>query len=132
MSYPYLLCSFRALFPRTACQLLQFLNGTRLPIKGTFVDQGTTPPGSTWAMNPIPRIDFDSSSSGQPVGYEGCLQGPRMPVDAPGVPKGQGCRQFDPPCDWDDGWAPVPPREASIDVEGACSGDWTGVLRQRD
>ena len=27
-------------------------NGTRLPLEGVFVDEGTTPPGSTWARNP--------------------------------------------------------------------------------
>lgn len=35
-------------------QQLQFPNGTRLPIKGTFVSVGTQPAGSTWSMNPIP------------------------------------------------------------------------------
>ena len=29
-------------------QALLWNNGTRLPIRGVFVDQGTTPPGSTW------------------------------------------------------------------------------------
>lgn len=29
-------------------QALQWNNGTTLPINGTFVDTGTTPPGSTW------------------------------------------------------------------------------------
>ena len=24
---------------------------------GTYVREGTTPPGSTWAMNPLPRND---------------------------------------------------------------------------
>jgi len=50
-------------FVRTK-QTLQWNNGTRYPIEGVFVDTGTMPPGSTWAMNPIPRIDFDSHSSG--------------------------------------------------------------------
>ena len=36
-------------FDRTK-QALQWKNGTRYPIKGTFVDQGTYPKGSTWAM----------------------------------------------------------------------------------
>merc|ERR1719289_709974 len=38
----------------TTAQQLQFINGTRLPIKGTFVNEGTLPEGSMWAMNPIP------------------------------------------------------------------------------
>ena len=29
-------------------QALLWNNGTRLAIRGVFVDQGTTPPGSTW------------------------------------------------------------------------------------
>ena len=32
---------------------LVFANGTRLPIPGVFVDEGTTPRGSTWALIPI-------------------------------------------------------------------------------
>merc|ERR1712046_302330 len=100
-------------------QYLQWNNGTKYPIKGTFVSEGTTPAGSTWAMNPIPRIDFDSSSSGQYPGYTGCKM-------VNGVPVGNACRQFDPPCPWDDGWYAQPPEKQSVDVEGACSGDWTG------
>lgn len=100
-------------------QALQWNNGTRLPIKGTFVDQGTIPSGSTWAMNPIPRIDFDSKSSGQPEGFTGCSM-------VHGEPTGPACRQFDPPCPQDSGWYAQPPAKASVDVEGDCSGDWTG------
>merc|ERR1719393_942597 len=46
-------------FVRTG-QQLRWNNGTRLSIPGTWVDVGTNPPGSTWAKNPIPRIDFGS------------------------------------------------------------------------
>jgi len=35
-------------------QAVVFTNGTRIPIQGTFVNEGTLPAGSTWAMNPIP------------------------------------------------------------------------------
>jgi len=35
-------------------QALQWSNGTRLAIRGTFVSEGTLPKGSTWAMNPLP------------------------------------------------------------------------------
>ncbi|KAL1525546.1 hypothetical protein AB1Y20_020401 [Prymnesium parvum] len=35
-------------------QALVFANGTRLPIEGVFVDEGTSPAGSTWSMLPIP------------------------------------------------------------------------------
>ena len=95
-------------------------NGTRLAIRGVFVEAGTSPAGSMWAMNPIPRIDFDNSSSGQPAGWRGCTLSPH------GDPVGPACRQFDPPCSWDDGWYAQPPWKHNIDVEGACSGDWTG------
>ena len=100
-------------------QALQWNNGTRYPLNGTWVDTGTSPRGSTWAMNPIPRIDFDSSSSGQQKGYSGCSM-------KRGVPVGPACRQFNPPCPQDHGWYAQPPYKTSVDVEGACSGDWTG------
>eukprot|EP00041_Stephanoeca_diplocostata_P018737 m.395630 g.395630 ORF g.395630 m.395630 type:complete len:268 (-) comp21104_c0_seq1:75-878(-) len=35
-------------------QALVFANGTRFPINGTFIDQGTVPEGSTWSMIPLP------------------------------------------------------------------------------
>ena len=35
-------------------QALLFPNGTRFPLRGTFVDQGVVPPGSTWSMVPLP------------------------------------------------------------------------------
>eukprot|EP01052_Picozoa_sp_SAG31_P016345 SAG31_NODE_1079_length_10031_cov_5.270741_2_plen_85_part_00 len=43
-----------------------------------------------------------------------------------GNPEGPNCRQFDPPCPGDHGWYAQPPHKASVDVEGECSGDWTG------
>lgn len=105
-------------FVRTK-QALRWNNGTRLPINGTFVDRGTLPAGSTWAMNPIPRIDFDSRKSGQPANFTGC-------DFVNGTVVGPNCRQFDPPCSWDQGWFSQPGVAHSVDVEGACSGDWTG------
>ena len=113
-------------------QVLQWKNGTRLSIPGTWVSTGTTPRGSQWSMNPIPRIDFDSHSSGQAPGYTGC----RMAKAKNGTglgPLGPGCRQFDPPCPQDEGWfaqrgLPLD----SVDVEGQCSGDWTlGMIVDR-
>ena len=44
-------------FDRTK-QALQWNNGTRWPIAGTWVDTGTLPAGSTWAMNPVPPQQF--------------------------------------------------------------------------
>jgi len=35
-------------------QAIVFRNGTVLPIKGTFVTEGTTPPKSMWSMIPLP------------------------------------------------------------------------------
>ena len=131
--YQYRLCAAdepltEACFQKTplafdrAKQSLVWNNGTRLPIEGTFVDQGTVPAGSTWAMNPIPRIDFDSISSGQPKNFSGCDM-------VNGLPTGKACRQFEPPCPWDNGWYAQPPYKTNVDVEGACSGDWTsGVI----
>jgi len=62
--YSYRLCPAdedltEACFQQTPLQFnrdksfLVFANGTRLPIAGTFVDEGTTPKGSTWAMIPV-------------------------------------------------------------------------------
>ncbi len=45
-------------------QYLQWKNGTTFALNGTFITKGTSPKGSMWAMNPLPRINFDSVSSG--------------------------------------------------------------------
>ena len=132
--YAYRLCPAgekltEACFRRThlefdrGAQQLQWNNGTRLPINGTFVDEGTRPAGSTWAMNPIPRIDFDSKSSGQPASFEGCAFNGTAGVN--GTVVGAACRMFDPPCA-DGGWYSQPGAVGAVDVEGECSGDWTG------
>ena len=98
-------------------QSLRWKNGTVRKINGTFVNTGTSPPGSTWSRNPIPRIDFNNRGSGQPAGFRGC--------DTPHSP---GCRQFDPPCPEDNGWfvnnGSVGRNNA--DFAGECSGDWIG------
>ena len=39
-------------FDRTK-QALLFNNGSRYPLKGIFVSEGTKPAGSTWARNPV-------------------------------------------------------------------------------
>merc|ERR1712232_1027593 len=97
-------------------QLLQWNNGTRLQINGTFVNEGTLPAGSTWAMNPIPRINYDSTSDGEPKGFFGCTQ------NINGTPVGKACRQFRPPCSGDDGWTRT--GYGAHDVSGECSGSW--------
>ena len=141
-------------FVRTK-QALQWNNGTRLSIPGTWVDSGTLPAKSTWAMNPvsqrararpclpctaadaaaqcpqIPRIDFAASGSGQPKGggsAAGCHQ-VHKPIDGTTV-IGKTCRQFDPPCNFDGvirdaGWVSQDPANMA-DVAGECSGDWLG------
>ena len=35
-------------------QAILFANGSKHPIKGTFVNKGTQPEGSTWSLLPIP------------------------------------------------------------------------------
>lgn len=42
------------------------VNGDTHSYEGTYVDTGTTPAGSQWAMNPIPRNDFNQTG----VGFE--------------------------------------------------------------
>lgn len=133
--YQYRLCPAseqlsEACFQRTPLdfdrggQSLMWNNGTRQAISGVFVDTGVTPVGSTWARNPIPRIDFDDHSSGQPAAFKGRC------TTSPHYASGKACRQFDPPCAQDVGWYPQPPRvwsqPTAVDVEGECSGDWTG------
>lgn len=90
-------------------QALLWNNGTRLAIRGVFVDQGTTPPGSTWAMNPVPRMGEKSP---------GCL------------PTGKyACVSFKPPCPSDctgDPHCPDPGHKTDSGTQqGDCSGDWT-------
>jgi len=110
-------CFQRHPLPFTGTQSLRWNDGTQVWIKGTFVSEGTSPPGSTWAMNPLPRIHFDSASSGQPRDFSGCT--------APA--RGRACRVFDPPCEeGNPPWAPVNGSFA-VDVEGLCSGDATRV-----
>lgn len=94
-------------------QMLQWNDGSIQHIKGTFITEGTYPPNSMWAMNPIPRINFDSHSSGQPNNNNNCRH--------PAV--GSDCIEFDPPCLGDDGWYPVSSLSNPIDVMGKCSGD---------
>ena len=108
--------------------LLRYNNGSEYQMKGTFVSNGTSPAGSTWQMNPIPRIDFDSHSSGQPKDFKGCNH-----------QTGMACRQFEPPCpegNWqgqpwhanhfvkNGSWAAA---VTSVDVCGDCSGDLTSA-----
>ena len=103
---------------------LRWNNGTELSIKGTFVSEGTSPPGSVWQMNPIPRIDFDSTSSGQPADFKACNR----------TAVGLQCRQFEPPCKeqvWPSHGMPWHGTSGAnrwgVDVQGDCSGDLTAA-----
>lgn len=72
-------------------------NGTIVPVKSTFVSEGTTPPGSTWQMVPTPGYVI-----GSPRGGFTCCK-----------------HWFEPPCYDPD---PVPGFNAL--TEGQCSGEW--------
>lgn len=86
-------------------QQIAFTNGTRVFIKGTFVDKGTLPEGSTWAMNPIPPTWLGPRCIGPGCkpGEERLVDGPCEPC--PGLP-GSDCSRcdnnanpkFPPPC----------------------------------
>lgn len=118
-------------------------NGTLYPIKGKFVDKticAVTPPHSTWARNPIPRISTDNIG----MAFVGkCLDQQPNPAGPPGVCKQEGaswcaekndCEQFPSPCPFDDGWymgneTHMPTERSFLPDsnrhEGWCSGDWT-------
>ena len=100
-------------FDRTK-QQLRWNNGTRLSIPGVWVDSGTNPPGSTWARNPVPRIDFGNGGGGITDGT--CR----------GHGRGPNCVNFKPACA--DSWLAVNKTDSaagSSEVQGECSGDWT-------
>jgi len=63
-------------------QALVYGNGTRVPIKGTFTNQGTSPEGGTWAMNPLPatglgpRCSCNMDNNYKPGNFKcGCKSG---------------------------------------------------------
>jgi len=99
----------------TTKQVLVWNNGTRYPIDGIFVNTGTMPAGSTWARNPIPRIQDDNIGLQDVAGCPG-----------PNGKSGPRCISFPAPCPQDVGryaWS------TDGSGQGACSGDWTaGVI----
>lgn len=96
-------------------QALVWNNGTRYPITGIFVDEGVLPEGSTWARNPIPRVNDDNIGLQDEAGCPG-----------PSGTSGPGCIQFPPPCPQDTGRLPW---STDGSGQGECSGDWTmGVI----
>merc|ERR1712151_651962 len=60
-------------------QILRWANNTELEISASLVSEGTTPPGSTWAKNPIPACKSFSGGFQE----DGC--------DEPQFPPPQGC-----------------------------------------
>jgi hypothetical protein len=88
-------------FVRTK-QAILFANGSTFPIAGTWIDIGTSPPGSTWAMIPIPPAGLgprclpgpgDTNSTpngcmhweGRDDGHNGHVPGPCVPCpETPG------------------------------------------------
>lgn len=87
----------------------------RYPVpKPVFVDKGTWPQGSTWARDPIPRIQDDRA-------------GLTNASDCPG-PNGRahphGCLAFEPPCPWDHGMLECAGAGCHGTGMGPCSADW--------
>jgi len=96
-------------------QTLVWNNGTRWPIPGLFIDEGTWPKGSTWARNPIPRVNDDNKGLAD---FDGC--------PGPTGKSGPRCIQFPAPCPQDNGRLPW---STDGSGQGECSGDWTlGVI----
>lgn len=108
----------------TGMPSLRWNDGKEMWFRGTYVSEGTFPPGSMWARNPIPRIDDSAATSGEPASDKGCKD--------PAV--GLACRAFSPVCEEEAGtpWHKIEPTSRASDVEGLCSGDWTdGVIVDR-
>lgn len=110
----------------TAKQALLFPNGTRLPIAGTFVSDGTTPIGSMWSLNPIPPRCLGGS---QTTFGGSCRYGQRYPncLPCPGTP-GSDCTT----CDNDPNPSFRPPCNEGAQA-GLCSGNQgAGMLGSPD
>ena len=89
-------------------------NGSRYPINNIFVSTGTWPQGSTWARNPIPRVNDDNVGQHAPKACTG-----------PEKHYTPDCIQFPPVCPQDTGREPW---STDGSGQGACSGDWTAGL----
>ena len=115
-------------------QVLVWSNGSlSWPMKSSavYVQEGTYPPGSMWARNPLPRI-WDSK--------KGLHNPDACPAGGPRGPQGSsGCLAFQPPCPWDTGIEPCHEKKAEgggllgrCDGNGMgfCSSDWVVGLIQ--
>jgi len=58
------------------------MGGTRLPINATFVSEGTFPPGSQWAMSPIPPRCLGGSCHEVDAAHAFCKECP-LPIFSP-------------------------------------------------
>ena len=101
-------------FDRTEGTSLVWNNGSRYKIENVFVSEGTWPKGSTWARNPIPRVNDDNIGQHDPDACKGPLKHYTP-----------GCIQFPPVCPQDTGRMPW---STDGSGQGACSGDWTAGL----
>jgi hypothetical protein len=117
----------------TGLQKLRYTDGSETKyFNGTYVSEGTIPKGSTWAMNPIPRLDR-GTHGGAPPSWKRCV--PRALGNDSSFPISQSCPQFKSPCMENDKpkWRPIDgSKNAEIgdpedDVEGKCSGDLTSA-----
>eukprot|EP00928_Gymnodinium_smaydae_P017880 TRINITY_DN16827_c0_g4_i1.p1 TRINITY_DN16827_c0_g4~~TRINITY_DN16827_c0_g4_i1.p1 ORF type:complete len:388 (+),score=27.65 TRINITY_DN16827_c0_g4_i1:48-1211(+) len=104
----------------TGMPSLRWNNGKELFYKPMYLTEGTSPPGSMWARNQIPRIDDSAEGSWEPWDKRNlCQDGAR----------GKGCRAFEPICEEaTPPWHKIEPQSRDSDVEGICSGDWTGGM----
>lgn len=98
--YSYRLCPFEARLTEECFQATQldfvtdkqgivFRNGTVLPIKGAFVNEGTHPAGSMWSMIPIPPTWLGPR----------CLPGPNDTASTPNGCKPSEGHNEDGPCE---------------------------------
>jgi len=79
--------------PFAGSQFVQLSNGTRFDVKPTYVSDGTSPAGSTWALNPIPARCLSGK----------CHEGKQCTPPEPGNPDQTPCDDtpepaFEPPC----------------------------------
>eukprot|EP00911_Craspedida_sp_UC1_P002861 UC1_evm1s2095 len=91
--------------------------------RAIFVDTGVKPVGSTWARNPIPRINDNNAGLANP----GDCPGP----SARSCPGGYcpDCLQFPAPCPWDNGIFNCTGPSCDGNGQGECSNDWvTGLI----
>lgn len=113
-------------------QRILWNNGSATPIRGVFVDEQVcpvVPAGSTWARNPIPRINTDNLG----LAFVGqCTTGP--PRREMWSASKSDCQQFDSACpsldtDWfqctDGKTQGGCDAKGNNDHWGWCSGDWT-------